>query len=312
MCRAIAYLGDPVPVHRLLFETESSLVRQVVAARMLPMLNLAGSGFAAWHPSLPDSRWPILYKSTTLPIYDRNLMRLSHKVDATCLLAHVRGTDYIGRTGYSAPTDTLVGEANLHPFHFEGVPVAMAHNGYLSHFADMKYELLPHIDRAIAQRIEGTTDSEWIFAILASHLSRASGSLDAGEVASAVEQTLWTIGDVRRRAGIETSSPMNLFLAAGDFLVVTRFTLDFGCWTESVGEFDLRQLSLWYTLGRDYGLHDGEWKMRGEISDATSVLVASEPLTRDTSTWVEAPEYSISTFRRSGGRLVVHTSDLDV
>jgi len=49
--------------------------------------------------------------------------------------------------------------------------------------------------------------------------------------------------------------------------------------------------SLQNTLGRDYGLHDGEWKMTGGAERADSIIVASEPLTRDTSAWVELPEY---------------------
>ena len=54
----------------------------------------------------------------------------------------------------------------------------------------------------------------------------------------------------------------------------------------------MNYLSLWYTLGRDYGLHDGEWKMTGGAENADSMMVASEPLTRDTAAWVEVPEYS--------------------
>ena len=43
-----------------------------------------------------------------------------------------------------------------------------------------------------------------------------------------------------------------------------------------------------------------------------SLLVASEPLTVDTSTWLEVPEYSMITAARSAGGLDFETLDLDV
>jgi predicted glutamine amidotransferase len=52
-------------------------------------------------------------------------------------------------------------------------------------------------------------------------------------------------------------------------------------------------LSVWYTTGKTYGRHDDEWKMIGGPAEAGgSILISSEPLTRDTSTWFEVPEYS--------------------
>ena len=55
----------------------------------------------------------------------------------------------------------------------------------------------------------------------------------------------------------------------------------------------MNYLSLWYTAGRGYGLNEGEWKMTGGAANADSIIIASEPLTRDVGSWVEVPEYSI-------------------
>ena len=72
-----------------------------------------------------------------------------------------------------------------------------------------------------------------------------------------------------------------------------RYCFDFGRYATRgparVHEANLNFLSLWYTLGRDYGLHDGEWKMTGGAEAARAILVASEPLTRDVASWVEVP-----------------------
>ena len=62
---------------------------------------------------------------------------------------------------------------------------------------------------------------------------------------------------------------------------------------QSVHSYHLTYLSLWYTLGREYGYHDGEWQTIGGSDSADTVVIASEPLTRDVSTWLEVPEYSM-------------------
>ena len=82
-------------------------------------------------------------------------------------------------------------------------------------------------------------------------------------------------------------------------------------WIEVFCLANLSFLSLWYTLGRNYGLHEDEWKMSGGAAEAQSILVASEPLTRDTSAWVELPEYGAMFAERRGGRPYVSIRLLD-
>ena len=53
----------------------------------------------------------------------------------------------------------------MHPFLFSGAHVALAHNGILRDFGRMRYGLLEFIKPELAQRIEGTTDSEWLYAL---------------------------------------------------------------------------------------------------------------------------------------------------
>ena len=60
MCRVVGYLGAPHLARRVLYETDSSLVRQSYSPRMMEtFLNLAGFGMAAWDHALgpgPRSR----------------------------------------------------------------------------------------------------------------------------------------------------------------------------------------------------------------------------------------------------------------
>src|SRR4030095_5615871 len=145
--------------------------------------------------------------------------------------------------------------------------------------------------------IRGTTDSEWIYALIISPLSAARAVCSAEDLVLAVDRTLAVIRDVRAKLNIATSSSVNLFLTSGDQLAAVRYCCDFGCYgTEDpakVHEANLSFLSLWYTSGREYGYHSDEWKMVGGSDTADSLIIASEPLTRDTSTWLEVPEYSM-------------------
>jgi predicted glutamine amidotransferase len=119
-----------------------------------------------------------------------------------------------------------------------------------------------------------------------------------------VAHALGVLREVRARLGIALASPVNLFFADGTQLAAVRYTFDFGCYPPDPAEFlpgHFAYYTLWYTAGRDYGLHEGEWRMAGGSENADAVLVASEPLTRDVSAWVEVPEYSMlhAAIRRS-------------
>jgi predicted glutamine amidotransferase len=289
MCRALAYLGQPVLLDHLLFQPDSALVRQSTMPRMLNMLNLAGFGLRAWVRDSHDPDRPFSYASPSLPVFDGNLKNLAEKIEPTCVLAHVRGV------AYSPSVDISL--QNVHPFQFPGVRLALAHNGDLARFAEMKPHLLGHLKPGIARMIRGTTDSEWIYALLVSQLNDPSGPCTAEEMVAAMDRTLAILREVRAGLGIASSSSVNLFLTTGDQLAAVRYCFDFGCYpTEDparVHEANLSFLSLWYTSGREYGSHDGEWKMIGGSDSADSIIIASEPLTKNTSTWLEVPEYSM-------------------
>ena len=306
MCRVLAYLGEPLSLRRVLFDTDSSLVQQSYSPRMMnTYLNLAGFGMAAWEPHSVRPEEPFVYRTTSLAGFDRNLRGLAAKLEPTCLVAHVRGV--------TDGENEFVGGSNLHPFRFPGAQVVLAHNGHLRDFRRMRYELLKHIRPELAQRIEGTTDSEWIYALVLSQLDDPMGVPETDELAQAIATALAVLRDVRTREGIDVSSPVNLFVTTGDSLVVTRFSFDYGWYPpeDTMLETDLPYVSLWYTVGGKYAEHDGETSMVGE-GPMRSLLIASEPLTVDTSTWLEVPEYSMITARRTAAGLQHETLDLDV
>jgi len=307
MCRALLYLGKPVLLDNLLFQPDSALVRQSTMPRMLHMLNLAGFGMRAWDPGSNDPERPYSYYSQSLPVFDRNLKNLAEKIRAGCVLAHVRGVAYSTRVEISLQ--------NVHPFHFARVPLVLAHNGDLARIAEMKPLLAPHLKPEFAAQIHGTTDSEWVYALLVSQLPDAYRRPGADELAVAAGRTLAILREVRAKLGIATSSSLNLFIADGSQLAAVRYCFDFGCYATDdparLHEANLNYLSLWYTAGRNYGLHDGEWKMTGGSENADSILVASEPLTRDTAAWVEVPEYSMLHAELTDGHPDIRVHELD-
>lgn len=288
MCRVLMYRGKPVLVDNLLYQPDNSLIRQTHESQMLDMLNLAGFGMLAWDPTSVDLDVPFEYRTALVPIFDRNLKALAVKLRAKTMIAHVRGVPYHERV--------TVGEQNAHPFRYAHAQWALAHNGDLASFDAMRFSLVPHMRPEVARNIRGNTDSEWIYALFLSQLDDPYASCDAEAAVAAVERTLAILREVRTNHGIDLCSPINLFLSDGSQVVVVRYCFDFGCYEpgspSSVRGSTYDYLSLWYTTGAEYGVHDGEWKMIGGFRSADSLLIASEPLTRDTSTWLEVPEYS--------------------
>ena len=293
MCRVLAYLGEPLPLHDLLYAPDNSLVRQSYAPQRLRMLNLAGFGIAAWET---DRSEPYTYHTPGMPAFDNNLRSLAQNVQAGCVLAHVRGVPF--------NENTAVGPQFLHPFIYPGIRVALAHNGDLHRFAEMRPRLQRHLRPDIARRIRTNLDSEWIYAVFLSRLANPAAEHSATELADALVETLEILGQAREEAGIDTVSSVNLFVADGRTIVAVRFAFDFGCYPgedpRTIMPWQLEYLSLWYSLGHAYACHDNEWKMVGGRQDATAMLLASEPLTRDDSTWLEVPEYSLVAFDAGG------------
>jgi glutamine amidotransferase len=304
MCRILSYLGSPVLLDHLLYAPDSSLLNQTTAAQMLSMLNLAGFGMAAWDPSSHEPHMPYRYRTTQVAVFDRNLKELASKLQVGALLAHIRGVPM---------TSTVqVNEQNVHPFRFNNVPLAMAHNGDLAGFREMRFDLLPHVRPEFAQAISGSTDSEWIYALVASALPDP-GAINVPEaILAAIRQALTIIRTVRDRHGITRSSSANLMFCDGINLAAVRYTFDFGRFEASQLQGTTDFLSMWYSFGADYGLHDGEWKLTGGASQADSIVVASEPLTRDFATWIEVPEYSALVVRSDGSRRFAEIHALDV
>ncbi len=306
MCRVLMYLGQPILADDLLYKPDSSLIKQSYHARFMSrMHNLAGFGMAGWDKTSYNAKTPYLYKTAELPFYDANLKTLANKIKVNCLLAHIRGVPY--------NEHEVVSPQNVHPFIYPGYGLALAHNGNLMHFAKMKFDLLPYIKPEISRFIHGTTDSEWIYAVLISQFKKQPVNPTLKETRQALLDTLAILNKVRQKLAITVASPVNLFITGGDYLLASRFVFNFGCFYNDAHSAHLSNTynSLWYTYGEVYRADNNEYKMMAGKKRA-SVIIASEPLTADTTTWIEAPEYSLLSAYIKNNDMKITTENIDL
>jgi glutamine amidotransferase len=304
MCRILSYLGKPILTEELLYKPDNSFIKQSYhPIYMSHLLNLAGFGIVAWDHVSHNPNQPYLYKTPSLPFYDENLRNLAEKISPHCLLAHLRGVTYTEKQ--------IVSIQNVHPFLFPGATVALAHNGSLHHFEKMKYDMLEYIHEDYRKNILGTTDSEWIYAIFLSQLPNASSHYATDEISKAVIETLKILQRIRNKHNIAINSPVNLFITNGQFIAATRFVLDYGWMPPDVPSPHFSYHSLWYTYGDSYGYYDNEYKMKGS-KVKSSIIIASEPLTEDTTTWVEVPEYTLLVAEIKSGEIKITSQDINL
>ena len=110
---------------------------------------------------------------------------------------------------------------------------------------------------------------------------------------------------------LRETSPINLFITNGKFLIITRFSYNYGSYSAETTRGHIGYHSLWYTFGDEYGFFDNEFKMN-HSDKKHSVIFSSEPLTEKVSTWIEVPEYSLVTASYVGDEICVITRDLNM
>ena len=121
-----------------------------------------------------------------------------------------------------------VGVQNVHPFCFEGASFALAQNGDLYDFGLMRYDLVDRIDPQLLRRIEGTTDTEWVYALILSQLPDPFARIAPSDAARAVSTALEILREARDARGLTTQSPVNLVLTDGSWMLATRYAFDYG------------------------------------------------------------------------------------
>ena len=147
------------------------------------------------------------------------------------------------------------------------------HNGCIAGFGGWKRAMRRILPDSIYDSINGNTDSEHAFALLLDEIG-ADGNLEreltAGEFASALERTINRITAMSIENGVTEASSLNFAVTDGRHVIATR------CRNQT-GE---TPPSLFYCLGEDCGGCGGR---------PGSVIISSEPLTRDEGKWALVP-----------------------
>ena len=308
MCRALLYLGEPVLLDNLLFQPDSALVRQSYMPKMLHMLNLAGFGLRAWDRGSHEPDKPFYYGSTSLPVFDRNLKSLAEKVHASCVLAHVRGVAYSDAVEISLQ--------NVHPFQFPGLPLGARAQRRARRFDEMKPRLVAA--REPGARAPGPRHDRQRVDLRAHRV--AARRPTRRRLARTPRSRRWTRALAHhsrgaRRPGIDTvivREPLRRPMGASSPRCATASTSAATRPTSREGARGQLELPVALVHGRAR-LSAARRRVEddGGAERADSILVASEPLTRDIASWVEVPEYGVLHAEMRDGRPRVSVRLLD-
>jgi ergothioneine biosynthesis protein EgtC len=206
MCRLLAYQGIPRSLDRLIAQPEHSLIVQSYQPREMTagIINADGFGIGWYHPNqVPD---PFIYKHTQ-PIWtDINLPDLSRYVETGCMLSYVR----------SATPGQGVSLNNCQPF--KDGKLLFIHNGFIDKFRSGLYkQIRDKLHHHIYQSIDGTTDSEHIFALFSNELHTHPEL----PLETALQRTLHILRDLVENE--RTTISANIVISDGDRLIASRF-----------------------------------------------------------------------------------------
>ena len=257
MCRWMAYYGDPILAHELLFRPVHSIIDQSLHAE-LGGITTNGDGFGiGWYG---NGTAPAVYKSTHPAWNDQNLRELSTEIRSPLLFAHVR-----------ASSGTPVQRTNCHPFRYDNW--LWMHNGSLASFPEVKRDLQMAVDASLYPKIEGSSDTETMF-----YLALTFGLTD--DPPAAVARAVGLIEEVGRRHGVDY--PVHMTVATSDGESVWAFRYSSEKATSSLYySTDVSQLRELYP----------ELDVLDRVGPDTRLIV-SEPLRDLPGAWNEVPEGS--------------------
>jgi ergothioneine biosynthesis protein EgtC len=234
MCRLLAYRGTPIQPEKLIYQPEHSLYIQSYKPKetVTTSVNADGLGMG-WYDFKKDSK-PFIYKNI-LPIWsDTNFPDLTRYVETECFLSYVR----------SATPGQGTNLSNCQPF--SDGHLIFTHNGFIENFRQTLYKPIRNsITDEIYQKIEGTTDSEHIFALFLNELALVEGDLE-----SALKNTLKQLTKLAQPYNIKVLA--NMIVSDGQQLVTCRFAIN--------------------------SIPPSLYWLNNPFNQANSIIVASEPL----------------------------------
>lgn len=193
MCRLFGFRSViDSQVHRSLLDCENALVHQSER-------HCDGWGVAYYVQGVPH-----VIKSARSAVEDSLFARVSGIVSAQTVIAHLRLA--------TAGQNSMV---NSHPFQYGHW--IFAHNGQIPGFEEHRVELLGHIDPDLRRFVLGDTDSEVIFYMLLSVMSRCIELSEPDPpiecLLDAIDQTIATIHAITGQNCYESTAREDLYLS---------------------------------------------------------------------------------------------------
>jgi glutamine amidotransferase len=296
----MVYMGKPIIMADIVTRPQNSIVHQSRHSPYLPFVHghhgeakvmntaINGDGFGVgWYDNFGPE--PCVFKSTIPSWNCTNLQAIAAHVQTHCAFAHVR-----------AASNGSISEANCHPFKFG--KMLFMQNGTIAHFTKIRVEILEEIKYTTASMIEGMTDSEHAGALYVHFLPDHDPNRDhSGHVMKeAMLKMIKFILDVVKQeeektekvdgVRMHTPSNMNFAVTDGTVMIATRYR------DSKISH----PPSLYFSEAKQLHLHDSDpennsqgveidWHYPSENEEAESVVVASEPLTRQPKNWMLVP-----------------------
>ncbi|KAF2011375.1 N-terminal nucleophile aminohydrolase [Aaosphaeria arxii CBS 175.79] len=308
MCRFMVYKGkDEILLSELILNPTHSILTQSFDSRLRLDRRRPhnGDGFGIGYYTSPSLGPEPCVFTSTIPAWNCiNLSRIASKTTSSLLFAHVRAT-----------TEGNLSDSNCHPFLYKSL--MFMHNGGIGCFKQIKRRLALSLNEQWFTLVQGSTDSEWAFALFLDCLDKAGhhpdsepkkGGFGHTVLRKAILKTIERInGFIKEIVGEEgvgsedSRSLLNFAVTDGDSVICTRYvssrtdeaaSLFFSSgtsWKESKGN----QHGTESTSSTDPEKKDYVMERRDKGSDI--VLVASEPLTFERDNWVTVPTNSTIT-----------------
>lgn len=272
-----------MPINRLLFEPQNSLINQSLLCRKGAVAT-NGDGFGVgWYGNRPH---PGLYRDIHPAWNDDNLRSLAEQIEAKLFFAHVR-----------ASTGTATSRVNCHPFRW-GRYMFM-HNGKIGGYDQVRRSLEFSIRPDLYPCREGSTDSELFFYLLIGHgletdplgaFARTVGQIEAEMAARNITDPLrisCAVSDGNRIIALRHSSDRaspSLYYAMGGSITVEGGTCCFNPGAGSVlvlsEPLDLTGSENWHAVGESQMLvvEAGRIEIHGltPVAPAAAAPVAAE------------------------------------
>lgn len=279
MCRFLVYKGkDEILLSKLILDPAHSILTQSFDSRLRLDTRRPhnGDGFGVGYYTDPQlGPEPCIFTST-IPAWNCiNLERLASKTTSSLIFAHVRAT-----------TEGNLSDQNCHPFRHNGL--MFMHNGGIGGWTSVKRRLAASLNDRWFMGVQGSTDSEWAFALFLDTLDKMGHDPSRDPQATGFGHSVLRkalLGTIERinelvatvpedGQGAKNISLLNFAVTDGHSVVCSRY----------VSSKTDEAASLFFSSGTSWqppskACDKGQYKMERRDRGADIVLVASEPLT---------------------------------